>query len=110
MLRLVINLMLDMDIIDTEKKESVMEVLLTPLYCPRPSQEVLVISNLPTSAGDMRCRLDPWVGKTPWRRAWQHTPVLLPGESPWTEEPRGLQALLYFSSQRSPSDWLYLPP
>ena len=24
---------------------------------------------------------DPWVGKTPWRRAWQPTPVFLPGES-----------------------------
>jgi len=27
----------------------------------------------------------------PWRRAWQPTPVFLPGESPWTEEPGGLQ-------------------
>jgi len=24
--------------------------------------------------------LDPWVGKA-WRRAWQPTPVFLPGES-----------------------------
>ena len=23
----------------------------------------------------------------PWRKAWQPTPVFLPGESPWTEEP-----------------------
>ena len=23
----------------------------------------------------------PWVGKIPWRRAWQSTPVFLPGES-----------------------------
>ena len=28
----------------------------------------------------------------PWRRAWQPTPVFLPGESPWTEEPDGLQS------------------
>ena len=28
-----------------------------------------------------RHRFDPWVGKTPWRRAWQPTPVFLPGES-----------------------------
>ena len=28
-----------------------------------------------------RCRFDPWVGKIPWRRAWQTTPVFLPGES-----------------------------
>ena len=24
---------------------------------------------------------NPWVGKMPWRRAWQPTPVFLPGES-----------------------------
>ena len=28
-----------------------------------------------------RRRFDPWVRKTPWRRAWQPTPVFLPGES-----------------------------
>ena len=31
----------------------------------------------------------PWVGKIPWRKAWQPTPVFLPGGSPWTEEPGG---------------------
>ena len=36
---------------------------------------------------DAQCRrhkrrgFDPWVEKIPWRRAWQHTPVLLPGKS-----------------------------
>ena len=25
--------------------------------------------------------------------AWQPTPVFLPGESPWTEEPAGLQSM-----------------
>ena len=25
--------------------------------------------------------LNPWVGKIPWRREWQPTPVFLPGES-----------------------------
>ena len=24
---------------------------------------------------------DPWVGKIPWRRKWQPTPVSLPGKS-----------------------------
>ena len=28
-----------------------------------------------------RLRLDPWVGKIPWRRDWQPTPVFLPRES-----------------------------
>ena len=32
-------------------------------------------------AGDRRRRFDPWVGKIPWRRKWQPTPVLLPGKS-----------------------------
>ena len=39
-----------------------------------------------------RFRFDLWVGKIPWRRAWQPTPVFLPGESLWTVEPGGLQS------------------
>ena len=35
----------------------------------------------------------PGVGKISWRRAWQLSPVFLPGESPWTEEPGGLQSM-----------------
>jgi len=27
-----------------------------------------------------RPRFSPWVGKIPWRRKWQPTPVFLPGE------------------------------
>ena len=39
-----------------------------------------------------RCGFNLWVRKIPWRRKWQLTPVFLPGESPWTEEPGGLQS------------------
>ena len=28
-----------------------------------------------------RCGFDPWVGKIPWRKKWQPTPVFLPGKS-----------------------------
>jgi len=43
---------------------------------------VLVVKNPPASAGrPKRCRLDRWVGKIPWRRAWQLAPVFFPGES-----------------------------
>ena len=57
-------------------------------------QVVLVVKNQAANAGDTRdAQFDPWVWKTPWRRAWQPTPVLLPGESPWTEEPGGLQSI-----------------
>ena len=27
-----------------------------------------------------RHRFDPWIEKIPWRRAWQSTPVSLPGK------------------------------
>ena len=37
-----------------------------------------------------RCRFDPWVGKIHCRRKWQLSPVFLPGESSWIEEPAGL--------------------
>ena len=43
-----------------------------------------------------RLGFDPWVGKIPWRRAWQPTPAFLPGEfhgqrslvgySPWSHK------------------------
>ena len=42
---------------------------------------MLLVKNLPASVGDIRdVGLIPWVGKIPWRRAWQLTPVFLPGE------------------------------
>ena len=34
-----------------------------------------------SSCQSRKCRFDPWVGKIPWRRKWQHTPVFLPGKS-----------------------------
>ena len=43
------------------------------------------------NGGDMG--LIPGLGKSPWKRAWQPAPVFLPGESPWTEEPGGLQSI-----------------
>ena len=45
---------------------------------------------------------NPWVGKSFWRRAWQPTPVFLPGESHWAEEPGGLQSM---ESQRVRQEW-----
>ena len=62
----------------------------------------LVVKNPAANSGDgKRHRLDPWVRKIPWRRAWQPTPVFLPeeshgqrnlaGYSPW--EPKELEQL-----------------
>ena len=46
------------------------------------SQELLVVKNPPANARDIkRCGFDPWVGKIPWRWAWQPTPVFLPRKS-----------------------------
>ena len=39
------------------------------------------------------CGFNLWFRKMPWRRAWEPTPVFLPGESPWTEEPSRLQSI-----------------
>ena len=48
----------------------------------RASQVVLAIKNSPPSAGDIRDTGSvPGSAKIPWRRAWQPTPVFLPGES-----------------------------
>ena len=42
---------------------------------------VALVKNPLANVGDKRHRLDPWIGKIPWRRAWQPPPVILPGES-----------------------------
>ena len=46
-------------------------------------QVALVVENPPENAGDVRDvgGFDPWIGKVPWRRKWQPTPVFLPGKS-----------------------------
>ena len=45
------------------------------------TQVVLVIKNLSANAGDLRNAVStPFVLKIPWRRAWQPTPVFLPGD------------------------------
>ena len=65
----------------------------TPLFLGFPDAQA--VKNPPA----MR---ETWVGKISWGRAWQPTPVFLPGESPWTEQPGGLQST---RSQRSRHDW-----
>ena len=41
------------------------------------ASQVVLVENLPTSAGDPGDQ--DW--EDPWRRAWQPTPIFLPGES-----------------------------
>ena len=49
-----------------------------------------------------RHRFDPWVGKSPWRRAWQPTPVFLAWRIPWAKEPGRLRSI---ESQKVGHDW-----
>ena len=44
-----------------------------------------MVKNLSGNVGDLGSI--PGLGRFPWRRVWQPTPVFLPRESPWTEEP-----------------------
>ena len=43
-----------------------------------------MVKRLPTT---QKTGFDPWVGKIPWRRKWQPTPVFMPGK---THGPRNL--------------------
>ena len=41
-----------------------------------------MVKNPSANAGDIRDnRLKLWVGKIPWSKAWQSSPIFLPGES-----------------------------
>ena len=56
--------------------------MVAQLYKVIKNQVVLVVKNWPANAGDVRdMGLIPGSEKIPWRRAWQPTPVFLPGES-----------------------------
>ena len=68
-----------------------------------------MVNNLPANAGDARDPdSNPWVGKIPWRRKWQPTPGLLPGEShgqrsltgfsPWDRQESDTTELTYIHS------------
>ena len=54
---------------------------------------MLGVKNLPANAEDKRHGFVSWVKKIPWRRKWQFTPVFLPGEFHWKEEPGRLQTI-----------------
>ena len=66
--------------------------LFTLLFDPH-QEVVLVIKNLPANVRDRRHRLDPWVGRIPWRRKYQSDSSILPWEITWAKEPGGLQSM-----------------
>ena len=68
---------------------------------------VVVVKNQPANAGDTRdISSIPGSQRSPGREhvflPVEFTPVFLPGESPWTEEPGRLQSM---GSQRAGQDW-----
>ena len=63
-----------------------------PLHC----KDYMLIMRFTGKESTCQCkrhRFDPWVGKIPWRRKWQPTPVFLPGKSIGKEEPGGPQSM-----------------
>ena len=56
------------------------------------SHVVLVVKNPPAHAGDLRDTGSMPVSEDPLEEDWQLTPVALPGESSWTDEPGRLQS------------------
>ena len=72
----------------------------TPLHYSFASLVTQMVKNLPAMC-------ETWIqslgGNIPWRRAWQPTPVSLPGEFPWTAEPGRLQSM---GSQRIGHGWV----
>ena len=49
--------------------------------CAGASQVAPMVKSLPAMQETERRGFRLWVGTVPWRRAWQPTPVFLPGES-----------------------------
>ena len=72
------------------KREALCYILLLPLSDAswRFSVSLYIDQGLPMwrshNEPTCQCRrhgFDPWVGKIPWRRKWQPTPIFLPGRS-----------------------------
>ena len=93
----------------------------------QPSIEVVLHSGIQPTADYVILRyrrrgFDPWVRKIPWRKAWQPSPVFLPGESqgqrrlagysPWgrkesdgTEVTEHSTQQVFIKKKKSPRKW-----
>ena len=72
--------------------------------CPKKNLGASLVAQMVKNLPAMQeAGFNPWVGKILWRSTWQPTPVFLPGESPWREEPSRLQTT---GSQRVRHDWV----
>ena len=75
--------------------KTIMSVPFVVLLNTMASQVVLPVNNLPANEGNVRDRFHRWVRNIPWRRAWQSTPVFLPGET------NGQRSLVGYNPQDS---------
>jgi len=57
-----------------------------------PSLKKIQVALVENPPANKKCGLNPWVGKTPWRRAWQPTLISLIRES------HGQRSLVGYSS------------
>ena len=76
-----------------------------PYHMVGSSYLALVVKNMPTTAGDVRCGFSSWIGKIPWRRAWQLTPVSLPWNSHGQRSLADYCPLGHTESHRVRQDW-----
>ena len=75
-------------------------MVLTSFIGQLASQVALVVKKLPANAGDIRdLGLIPGLGRPPWRRSWQSTPIFLPGEAHGQRSLGGLQSKWCWKSQ-----------
>ena len=83
----------------------------TPAYSGFPGGSEVRI-HLPVQEMCRRHRFHPWVGKIPWRRKWQPTPVFLPlesheqrsrvGYSPWGHRESGITEVTEHTHTHTP--------
>ena len=100
-----LNNLIDTEHSDNPKEHSKMELMGFP--------DSSVVKNLPAKCS--RCEFNPWVGKIPWRRKWQPTPVSLSGKfhgqkslagySPWGRKRAGRDLVTQQQDGVSLSTW-----
>ena len=69
-----------------------------------PWRASLVAQTVRSCLQSGRRGFDTWVGKIPWRRAWQPTALFLPGESPM------VRGAWWARIHRVPKSWTWLVP
>ena len=86
----ILSIFLNLICYENTSSRHIPEASFYQITAPQPHLFAFVYSTLGCTSGKeltcqcrrpKTCSFAPWVGKIPWRRAWQPTPVFLPGES-----------------------------